>query len=320
MDVQVRIMMLIKAFMEKQVWKPQDLYEKLECGRHTFARIRDSASAEYNFEIKFDNHEKVWVFEPNKQVSLPYVWFTPSDVMVLLTLLETFKELPFGVIKNEAFPFKEKLETMLKAKDVKLDGLLKSIRILPIHYRRKIATEVMSLICDAIVEKKKIKIKYKDRQGNKVTERVVTPIQIVRYRDNWYLDAFCHFKNKLRIFSLDRIESSEKTDDDAKNLDQEEVRKFLSESYGIFSGKPKAKAVLRFTPQIAKWVEAEEWHPKQKSHYDKEGYYILEIPYSDERELVLDIMRYGDEVKVLRPTSLQELVKSKLKKALKQYK
>jgi len=96
----------------------------------------------------------VWVFEPGEQVSLPYVWFTPTDVMVLLTLLETFKELPFGVIKNEAFPFKEKLEKMLKAKDVKLEGLLKSIRILPIHYRRKIPTEVMSSICDAIVEKR----------------------------------------------------------------------------------------------------------------------------------------------------------------------
>ena len=60
-------------------------------------------------------------------------------------------------------------------------------------------------------------------------------------------------------------------------------------------------AELRFTPQRARWVSREAWHPEQKSSYDDEGRYILSVPYSDDRELVMDILKFGPEVEVRGP-------------------
>ncbi len=128
--------------------------------------------------------------------------------MVLLTLLETFKELPIGIFDSELKPFKTKLSKVLKANKSTLGGLIEKIKVVPTHFRRN-NTEIFSTVCESLALNKKLKIKYRDRQNENVTERVISPIQIVRYKDIWYLDAYCHKNNDLRIFSLDRIEKAE---------------------------------------------------------------------------------------------------------------
>ena len=79
-------------------------------------------------------------------------------------------------------------------------------------------------------------------------------------------------------------------------------------------------AVLRFSPECARWVAREEWHPEQQGSIDEEGYYILCLPYSHDTELLMDIMRYGPEVEVLKPESLREKVRNRLELSLKKYK
>jgi predicted DNA-binding transcriptional regulator YafY len=78
----------------------------------------------------------------------------------------------------------------------------------------------------------------------------------------------------------------------------------MQSGYGIFGGTVKGWAKLKFTPERARWVEHEEWHPEQRSEKMKDGSYILELPYSDERELLGDILKYGKDVEVLSPSSL----------------
>jgi len=62
---------------------------------------------------------------------------------------------------------------------------------------------------------------------------------------------------------------------------------------------------MRFTPERARWVAAERWHSKQRSETLAVGSYVLEIPYSDERELVGDLLRFGADVEVLEPGELR---------------
>ena len=71
-------------------------------------------------------------------------------------------------------------------------------------------------------------------------------------------------------------------------------------------------AKLRFTPQSARWVAAEQWHPLQKSHTETDGHYLLELPYSNPTELVMDIRRHGAGVEVLAPPALRTAVRREL--------
>ena len=101
--------------------------------------------------------------------------------------------------------------------------------------------------------------------------------------------------------------------------DTDELRKVTQSSYGIFAGRPTAWAVLRFTKRRAQWVEGEQWHPEQRATCEPDGSYLLKVPYSDDRELLGDILRFGADVQVLEPPELRAKVQSTLLDALKRY-
>ena len=123
----------------------------------------------------------------------------------------------------------------------------------------------------------------------------------------------------LRSFSLDGIRKAEILEATAKSVPESEMEEFLAAGYGIFSGKKTHWATLKFSPTAARWVASEKWHSKQKSRTEADGSYILEVPYSEDQELVMDILRYGPDVEVLKPAALRSSLKKALLSALKRY-
>ena len=83
-----------------------------------------------------------------------------------------------------------------------------------------------------------------------------------------------------------------------------QIEEAFGGSYGIYGGKPKHKAVLRFSIHASRWVANEEWHPDQVGEFDADGRYILKTPYADPTELIMDILRQGHHVEVLEPAEL----------------
>jgi predicted DNA-binding transcriptional regulator YafY len=78
-------------------------------------------------------------------------------------------------------------------------------------------------------------------------------------------------------------------------------------------------AKLRFSAERARWVAAEQWHESQKSRFEEDGTYHLEVPYSDDRELLMDILKFGPDCEVLAPAELREKVAAVLKEAAGRY-
>ena len=89
--------------------------------------------------------------------------------------------------------------------------------------------------------------------------------------------------------------------------------------YDNFSGKATQRAKLRFTPEHARWVSSENWHDQQVGSFDEEGYYNLEFDFNQDPELVMNILKHGSGVEVVSPSSLKNIVKAELEKALKNY-
>lgn len=120
-----------------------------------------------------------------------------------------------------------------------------------------------------------------------------------------YLECWCHTRQALRRFSLDAIESVKILGSAAKAVSAKQLDEAFSGSYGIYGGKPTHLAVLRFSIHASRWVSNEEWHPDQVGEFDAEGRYILKIPYADPTELMMDILRQGQHVEVLKPVALR---------------
>jgi predicted DNA-binding transcriptional regulator YafY len=141
----------------------------------------------------------------------------------------------------------------------------------------------------------------------------------VHYRDNWYLDAWCHLADAVRSFALDAVEDASVLEEPAIEVPEADLNRLLGAGYGIFSGEKVQWAKLRFTAQRARWVAAEEWHPQQRGSFDEAGRYILEVPYSQDPELMMDILKHGAEVEVLEPRELRDRLAQQLSTAAHQY-
>jgi predicted DNA-binding transcriptional regulator YafY len=105
----------------------------------------------------------------------------------------------------------------------------------------------------------------------------------------------------------------------ACDLPDADLDRALGAGYGIFAGEDTQTAVLRFTPESARWVADEVWHSRQVGRIEADGSYVLELPYSRETELVMDLLRHGAGVEVLGPPALRERVAEELAEAAGQY-
>ena len=156
-------------------------------------------------------------------------------------------------------------------------------------------------------------MKHLSRKRGEVIERDVSPQRLVYYRDNWYLDAYCHLRDDLRSFSLDAIEAIELLDKPALNVPEKALADYFEQSYGIFNGPSRQVARLRFTAFRARWVARERWHPDQVSAVTSDGAYLLDVPYGEDWELLQDILKQGPDVEVIAPISLREKVQQAIK-------
>ena len=84
---------------------------------------------------------------------------------------------------------------------------------------------------NAFVQGKRLHIKYCDDKLKR-SDRTVSVQRLVYYRDNWYMDAWCHTTNGLKTFSLARIERSDTTDEATDVIAQERLAKeFMGSGY-----------------------------------------------------------------------------------------
>jgi len=85
------------------------------------------------------------------------------------------------------------------------------------------------------------------------------------------------------------------------------VDRQLGSGYGIYRGRRLAWATLRFSPEAARWVRAEIWHPKQQGRELDDGHFELRVPYGATHELEMDILRHGEHVEVIAPAALRRV-------------
>jgi predicted DNA-binding transcriptional regulator YafY len=297
----------------------QEILNKLEISLATFkrdlAKLRDRLNIPVVYDRDLDGYR---IDNTDTRQELPGLWFSQDEILALLTIQNMLEQLEPGLLGPKLKPLQQRLDDMLTGQGLTADTLSQRVRL--VHAgKRRLKLKSFELVAKATLERKQIKINHFNRQSGKTVERTISPQQLVHYRDNWYVDAWCHLRKEVRSFAVDAITECEQLAIDAKELDSQQLRASMQSGYGIFGGAVKGWAKLKFTPERARWVKREEWHPDQKGREEPDGSYVLEIPYSDERELVGDILRFGKDVRVQGPKTLVEAVKNQLQNTISYY-
>lgn len=262
----------------------RELEERMECSRATVARTIEFLRDRLNTPVEYDHDRNGYLYQQGEDgpYELPGLWFNPEELHALLTSCELLSRVQPGIFDDVLRPAKSRIEGLLN-------------------------------------QRRRLHVFYHGRTRDETTERDVSPQRLVYYRDNWYLDGWCHRRRDLRTFSLDRLHVVDILSRSALDVDEDELNRVLSSSYGIFAGEPRHTAVLRFTAGAARWVADEQWHPAQQSRIFTDGSMEMHVPYGDPRELLQDILRFGPEVEVVEPPPLREAVAQRLQQAMQRY-
>ena len=296
------------------------LQEKLECSRATVNRIIEEMRFHFNAPLKYDRERNGYFYDTQEGevFELPGVWFNATELYALLTTQQLLEQAQPGLLDSHLKPLKERLEKILASEQLGSGEIAKRVRILRMAGRDN-SSEYFQTVAGALLQRKRLAIRYHSRSDDAETRRNISPQRLTHYRDNWYLDAWCHTRNALRSFAVDRLRDAKPLDQAAQDITEEKLDAHFASSYGIFAGTPEHTAVLQFTAERARWVAEEHWHPQQQGRFLEDGCYELRIPYSDPRELVMDVLKHGAEVEVIAPRELRREVLKHLHQAAAKY-
>ena len=300
----------------------EDFLGELEISKATFKRDLEYLRDRMNASIVFDRAEGGYRLDkPNagEKIELPGLWFSEKEATALVLMQHLLDNLDQGgLISSHIDPLVEIIDGILGQSEVSAKELRKRIKVFGISARKN-SLENFEEVGNALLKRQRLQLEYYSKGKDETTNREVSPQRLIFYRDNWYLDGYCHLRMGLRSFALDGVKKAELLNKKVEEISEKELQENFAESYGIFSGKATQRAKLRFTPERARWVSGETWHGQQVTSYDKDGYYILEFDYNQDPELVMEILKHGSGVQVLAPAALKKRVQDELKKTLANY-
>ena len=301
------------------------LMDELSVSRATLKRDLEYLRERLDAPIVYDRFANGYSMRPDardaRQVKheLPGVWFSEREIHALLTMHQLIQGLDEGgVLARHLQPLLDKLHGMLGASGAEAEQLMKRVKIMSAA-RRPVIGRHFELIGSAITQRRRVQMLYYVRSRREETQRSISPQRLVHWRNTWYLDAWCHTSDALRRFALDAIRSAALQDQRAKDVAVKTIEAALDAGYGVFSGAKLQWAKLHFSPEAAQWVQHEQWHPKQQSMLHDDGSLTLRLPYSDATELAMDILRHGEQVRVLAPAALVKRVAAQVRAAAAVY-
>jgi predicted DNA-binding transcriptional regulator YafY len=299
-----------------------ELMTRLEVSRSTVTRDIGYLRDRLSLPIRWSSDGEGWKLERRADgvdhgYEMPGLWLSAEDLHALLTMQQLLAGIDAGgIIGSYLAPLSKRLAKVIDGSSPSPAELSRRIKVLTIGARRMNLPHFQA-VASALLQRQRLQLRYRSRSAGEASEREVSPQRLVHYRDNWYLGAWCHWRQALRSFSVDAITRVQVLDQSAIEVDEAELDAVLGAGYGIFAGREIRWATLRFSAERARWVAAERWHPQQHGRWDAERRWVLTLPFADPRELVMDILRHVPEVEVIAPDELCEEVARRLREGLR---
>jgi predicted DNA-binding transcriptional regulator YafY len=279
--------------------------------------MRDRLNAPIEWDRSYGGYRYV-AGHAAQQQSLPGLWFNASEAYALLMMQSLLSEMQPGLLGPHIAPLRARLRAVIESGKHAAVDVESRIKLLNVA-ARPVPDKNFELVAAALLGRNRLQISYYSRARDNVSEREVSPQLLIHYRGNWYLGAWCHTQEAMRSFSMDAIQKAAVLSKTSKSLAKKDLNEFVGQGYGIFAGSNVRWAKLKFTVERARWVSRELWHPQQKATAQADGTLLLEVPFTDIRELSMDILRQGRHVEVLKPKDLRDEVVNELKISLRTY-
>ncbi|MBD3243920.1 MAG: WYL domain-containing protein [Chitinivibrionales bacterium] len=314
-----RIYRLHRLLKNKRRRRLDELMEALECSRATVMRAIGFMRVRLRAPIEYDHVDGVYFYDlrDGHPFELPGLWLSGREIAALAALDALVEQLEPGLLRESLRMVRSRAQELCSAGGLDSARLAECIKLLPMGNRR-VPPPLFSTIAEALLGKRTLSFTY-DAGSAPGTRRTVSPQHLVHYRDNWYLDGWCHRRGGVRTYALCGIADWQFDSTAYKHVPRKLLEEHFVHSYGLFAGAAKTTAVIHFHDIAARYVSREQWHPKQKGRWLDETTYELRIPIGDSREIQGDVLRWGELAEVIEPGEMRETIGKRLRMGALRY-
>ena len=285
-----------------------DIAKEFECSRRSAERMKAVLVEKFGSKIEevssFNAKKKRWRFKKGTMNWL--INFTSADFANLEQCKKSFKS---SAKQKEIDELIEKIKALNpeNISDADIDEILSNqAYVIKQGFRENIKLETLQLINDSILCQKQLRITYYNQ------EYTLNPYGIL-YSDRAYLIAYNIKANAIWTFRVSKIKEITITDNYFKKEDDFDLKEYCARSFGVFQGEI-FDVVLQFNKDAAQDAKEYFFHPTQIGKLEQDGSYTLSLKASGEYEIITELLKWRDSVKILAPESLKEAYKNEIRK------
>jgi len=262
-----------------------------EIGDRTIQRDIEQIRFEFGIEIKYHRNKNGYYIDYENSLNI-------ESFFRFLEIVNTADLLTESLLESK---------DSLKHISFDLGGGLKGI-------------ENLKLLLKAIKDHRKISFTHFNFHTEKSRKFILNPYLLKEYQNRWYVVGIIHGGNELMTFGIERIENlviEPETFTPDKKLDALEM---FNDTIGVVHNANTVQTiVLSFTPTQKYYVITLPLHSSQQVLIDNKNEYRVSLKVVPNYELIQQILKHGETVKVLEPQWLVEEVKGVLSRTLGKY-
>ena len=166
-----------------------------------------------------------------------------------------------------------------------------------------------------------IKFTYQKFWEEELSQRIVEPYALKEFKNRWYILAKDSKDNNIKSFALDRLTNLEITNHTYQYPDNYSIEQSYRYCFGIISPNDEEPQdiILSFGPFQGKYIKTLPLHDTQQVLVDNDEEMKIKLKLCLTHDLVMELLSFGDNMKVIEPKSLADQIKQAHEKAYRQY-
>lgn len=285
-------------------WTRKRLADKFEVSERSITSDLELIKHRLNFDLE-NERGKGYFFA--KVPQLPSVSYSISEALALILAARAARQFA-GVPQRDLSLAITRLSSVIPGE---LRAMVEQVANDGLGESDPHREEILSRCSQAISAAHSLNLVYTAASANgEETERMIDPYAVFPYDRSWHVVGYCHLRDDVRVFKVDRIRSASQTGMSFARQPDFDLEAFLNTGWGLMRGLglPVDQVVLRFRPPAARWVAEEHWHESQQIVPLPDGRVEFRVTIQVTPEFQRWVFRYGSDVEVVAPDSLRDWV------------
>lgn len=298
------MMIIHRLLTEGRVPNRSNLSKQLGVSRKTVERDIAFMRDQLHLPIEYDP-QKFGFFYTQRVTQFPNMQMSEREVASLHLLHRLSTARAAGPLKDLTESALRKISTDLhQAGGTCVSTQIQDAFYFSSHGKPRIEDGLFNLLSQATWESVEISFLYKKLGGHGYEKRTVQPYHLSEVSGQWYLLAFDHLRQGMRVFVLARMKDLEVSDTHFEKKSEYSAEKLLKDSFGIVMDSGRYEVKLRFDRVGAMLAMEREWHPSQKMKQFPNGELEMRMTLGSLTEVRVWVLSFGRHCRVITPKEL----------------